>query len=320
MRGTAVRSGRTLIEDWFPIEMIGCESLRDSSAAQKPPLNRLHVWWARRPLTASRAAMLASVLPSWNDAVARLGRKRGLFRSEEEYREWFVKLCGIYGDPVAGRKKILWAKERGIRLKDPPYSHKRAFTVNPTPEQRETLQELLRYTWGRERLALLDPFAGGGSIPFETVRYGFETGANELNPVAGIILIGTLDYPFHFGPALAKDLRKWGAQLVNRLRERLAPFFPEEASGRVHAYIWARTVLCPYTGKPIPLAPNWWLSRSDSTGIAVRPVFDADSDMARFEIVDVVDGTADDGFDPTNGTVRPRDAARSPWANDQSVG
>ena len=49
---------KSLIEDWFPIETVGCESMRDASAAQKPPLNSLH-WWPRRPLTASRAAMVA---------------------------------------------------------------------------------------------------------------------------------------------------------------------------------------------------------------------------------------------------------------------
>ena len=57
----------TLIEDWLPFDTIGAESLRDASAARKPPLNRLHVWWARRPLTISRAAVLASLLPSWEE-------------------------------------------------------------------------------------------------------------------------------------------------------------------------------------------------------------------------------------------------------------
>ena len=261
--------------------------------------------------------MLASVLPAWGDDVESFGRQDGSFHSEDEYRDWFVRLCGIYGDPVAGREKILWAKARGVRLKEPPYTHKRAFTVNPTPDQHGTLGKLLRNTWGKDRLSLLDPFAGGGSIPFEAARYGFDTGANELNPVAATILRSTLDYPFHFGPDLTKDIRQCGTRLVDRLGERLASFFPEEAKGRVHAYIWARTVLCPYTGKPVPLAPNWWLSRSGSTGIAVRPIFDSDSEMARFEIVDV-DGTAADGFDPTNGTVR-RGTGRSPWANDQAV-
>ena len=312
---------RMLIEDWLPIETIGCESMRDASAARKPPLNRLHVWWARRPLTASRAALLASVLPAWSENLARFLRERERelpFRSAEEYQEWFIRLCGIFGDPVAGRKKIQWAKQHGIRLKDPPYTHKRAFTVNPTGDQLRILDDLLRHTWGNCQLSVLDPFAGGGSIPFEAVRYGFDTSANELNPVAGAILRGTLQYPFAFGASLATDIRRWGKRLTSQLGDALAPCYPKEPAGSVHAYIWARTVACPYTGKPVPLAPNWWLARSDASGKAIMPSFEENAARARFRVVEVKDGTGPDGFDPTHGTVR-RGRGRSPWASDQAI-
>lgn len=311
---------KTLIEEWFPIETIGCESMRDQSAARKPPLNRLHVWWARRPLTASRAVMLASVLPAWSLDLARFlrERERDYFRSAEEYQQWFVELCGIFGDPVAGRRKILWAKQRGIQLKDPPYTHKRAFTVNPTGDQLQILDDLLRHTWGNRQLSALDPFAGGGSIPFEAVRYGFDTRANELNPVAGAILRGTLQYPFAYGTSLTADIRQWGNRLTQRLRKTLSPFYPEEPAGSVHAYIWARTVACPYTGKPVPLAPNWWLARSGTSGKAILPSFEANAPCATFKVIEVRDGAGPDGFDPGHGTVR-RGTGRSPWANDQVI-
>ena len=58
---------RRLIEDWLPIAALGAESEREGSAAIKPPLNRLHVWWARRPLVASRAAILASLIDADSD-------------------------------------------------------------------------------------------------------------------------------------------------------------------------------------------------------------------------------------------------------------
>lgn len=310
---------KTLIEDWFPIETVGCESMRDASAAQKPPLNRLHVWWARRPLTASRAAMLASALPAWSDTVARFGRKKGLFSSEQEYRRWYVKLCGIYGNPVAARARLTRARAAGQWIPN-PYTHDRAFTVNPVPETLDVLGALLRSTWGKRRLSLLDPFAGGGSIPFEALRYGFDTRAVELNPVAGAILRGTLDHPFGFGPSLTGDLRRYGAELSKGLKDRMRPFFSvieEDARVVGLAYLWARTVRCPYTGKPIPLAPNWWLQRSGSTGLAAQPIFDANASTARFKVVQV-DGIGPDGFDPANGTVR-RGSGRSPWAADQAV-
>ena len=55
---------RLLIEDWLPAAAIGVECIRERSTGQQPPDKRLHVWWARRPLAASRAAVLASVLPA----------------------------------------------------------------------------------------------------------------------------------------------------------------------------------------------------------------------------------------------------------------
>jgi putative DNA methylase len=62
---------RVLIEDWLPIEAIGAESKRERGASSAlPPLYFLHVWWARRPLTTSRAAILGG-------RAARSGRPSG---------------------------------------------------------------------------------------------------------------------------------------------------------------------------------------------------------------------------------------------------
>ena len=141
---------RSVIEDWFPIETIGCESMRERGASSAlPPLYFLHVWWARRPLTASRAAMLASILPAWSDEVARFGRERNVFSSEDDYRDWFLKLCGIFGDPVAARAQLARARGAGRRIPN-PYTYDRAFTVNPAPENLEVLGDLLRSAWGTE--------------------------------------------------------------------------------------------------------------------------------------------------------------------------
>ena len=311
---------KTLIEEWFPIETVGCESMRERGASSAlPPLYFLHVWWARRPLLASRAAMLASVLPAWSDQLARFARENGYFRSQEQYHAWFAELCGIYGDPVAARALLARAREAGKRIAN-PYTHDRAFTVNPAPENLAVFQSLLSWAWGKRKLTVLDPFAGGGSIPFEAIRYGFDTRASELNPVAGAILRGTLDYPFAFGPALRHDVRKYGFRLVRVLQEQLRPFqstVEDETRVVGLAYLWARTVRCPYSGKPLPLAPNWWLERSGSTGIAAKPIFDAHARMARFEIVKI-DGPRPDAFDPNHGTVR-RGIGRSPWESNQAV-
>jgi len=323
----------TLIEDWLPFDTIGAESLRDASAAQKPPLNRLHVWWARRPLTVSRAAILASLLPSWQQLSHSEGFQSSFHRhfpTEAAYRAWFLRLMGIQGDPVAGRKLIQWARERDITLKGGPYGGApRAFTVNPTPEDLALLEELLALTWDRHsclsgdrleslsHLVVLDPFAGGGSIPFEARRYGFAAIANELNPVAAVILQATLDYPARFGPGLAADIKKWGQEWSKRVEKKLASFFPKAEGENIFAYLWARTVACPVTptaadprrGKPVPLSPNWWLSKDPP--VAARLRTDPAWDEPHFEIVR---GGAVD-FDPDQGTIS-RGVGRSPWTGD----
>ena len=304
-----------LIERWFPIDVIGAESMRDASAAKKPPLNRLHVWWARRPLTASRAAILASVLPAWSEDWPDALRER--FPDEKSYERWFVRLCGIFGDPVAGRNVLLAARGSGKMIPN-PYKHPRAFTVSPSEDMLAEMGDLLEHTWGKRDLKMLDPFSGGGSIPFEALRYGFATYANELNPVASVILKATLDYPFRFGPTLAKDIEHYGAILAKRVQERLSPYFTDLESENPDAvgaaYLWARTVRCPYTGKPIPLSPNWWLVKG-ANPVAVRPVFDPDASEARFEILHEA---AMSSFDPDQGTVK-RGNAISPWEHNQPV-
>jgi putative DNA methylase len=128
-----------LIERWFPAPAIGAESLRDASAAKKPPNSRLHVWWARRPLSASRAAVIASLLPAWPteddlatnpDSTQVLAVLRNEFPTgEEEYQAWFLRTLGIFGDPVAGRRLIAEAKLTGRKLDGNGYGYKRAFTT-----------------------------------------------------------------------------------------------------------------------------------------------------------------------------------------------
>src|SRR5262249_9235902 len=128
---------KLLIEQWLPIAPIGAECMRERGAASAlPPLYFLHVWWARRPLTVSRAAILASLLPAYPDGhpdvIAWPDKFRKRFPTFDVYKQWFLKVIGIHGDPVAGRRLIQWANDRGIKLKEHPYGYPRAFTVNPS--------------------------------------------------------------------------------------------------------------------------------------------------------------------------------------------
>ena len=88
------------------------------------------------------------------------------------------------------------------------------------------MQKLLEVTWGDANLIALDPMAGGGSLPFEALRFGFTTYANELNPVASVILKATLEYPAKFGIALTEQISKWENRTDDIASKQLLAFFP----------------------------------------------------------------------------------------------
>jgi adenine-specific DNA methylase len=301
-----------LIEEWVPIRELGAEAIRERKASSAlPPLYFLHVWWARRPLVVSRAAVLGSVLPAWSPDWPQALRQR--FPDEKAYREWFLRdLLGIRGDPVAARLAIERAKQTRERLAGGGYGYGRAFTHTPDDSGLDTVRALLRWTWGEDGLVVADPMAGGGSIPFEALRCGFHTLAGELNPVAYVILAATLDYPARYGEDLADDIKRFGKAWARQAEARLADFYPVQPHERIFAYLWARTVACPYTGKPVPLSPNWWLRSKDEPVVAVRLIVEGRADQVRF---DIVWGRAASAAHPERGTVAGGKAV-SPWTGE----
>ena len=126
---------------------------------------------------------------------------------------------------------------------------------------------------GDEPPLVVDPFAGGGSIPLEALRVGCEAFASDLNPVACLILKVMLeDIPRH-GPALAEELRKVGAEIKTTAEKELAEFYPPDPDGaRPIAYLWARTVRCeaPNGGAEIPLMRSFWLCKKANRKRALR--------------------------------------------------
>jgi adenine-specific DNA methylase len=305
-----------LIEKWLPIQELGVESQRERGASSAlPPLYFLHVWWARRPLTASRAAILASLLPQWSQDFPK--DLRAKFPTEESYQQWFVRVLGILGDPVASKKLIVAAKAKGIKLKGNPYGYPRAFTCSPSEADNKVLSQLFETIWGGKDITFCDPMSGGGSIPFEALRYGLTVFANELNPVASVVLKATLEFPARYGQDLAREIEKWGSVIAKRLEERLSPYFLTTAGENIFAYCWARTVACPTTGKVIPLSPNWWLQQGSEGGgpVAVRLILGDTLDIPRFEIVKGEKAE----FYAKQGTVS-RGVGRSPWAGESVDG
>lgn len=290
---------RSLIEQWLPAAAVGAESMRERGASSAlPPINFLHVWWARRPLTASRAAVIASLLPAWPDEDDLAGDPRAadvLAGLEHEfpgghraYQAWYLRSLGILGDPVAGRAAIRTAVSAGTKTVGHAYGYDRAFTRTPDDETVVRISRLIDLRRGRGgRAVVLDPFAGGGSIPFEAARFGFETVANELNPVAGAVLAGTVELPAELGEKFHKVIADFGAKWTERVRNQLERFFPIQRPDERPAFIWAHTVPCPTTGRPTPLAPDFWLARGKAgRDVAISMEVDRHAGTYGLEIVE----------------------------------
>jgi putative DNA methylase len=234
----SIKRPRVLIEDWLPAAAIGIECIRERSTGQQPPDKRLHVWWARRPLTVSRAAVLASLLPV------------------DFPRDVFERLLG-FGQPSHELITIRRLMDQGIRVKG-GFNCGRAFSSGLRQEDLDRAHAAFGTLWG-SKIAVADPMAGGGSIPLEAARLGVRAIANEYNPVACSILEATVDHPFRFGAKLPELAAKWAKVWEEHCNKRLARFFPKKSFASVHAYIFARTVPCPETQNPTPLVPDWHL-------------------------------------------------------------
>ena len=260
-----------LIERWLPIAALGEESVRERrSMTALPPIYYLHVWWARRPLVASRAAVLASLLPADAD------------------REKFLHVLGIHGDPVAARRKIDAAKRTGRDLGPNPYGYKRAFTYTPSTTDIELIGSVAGSVAADP--TILDPTAGGGSIPIEIGRLGLAACANDLNPVATLILRATAEWPARHGFRLLGEFNRLASEFTRRAEPKYQGVFPSEPGGnRVEGYLWARTITCPYCAGLVPLSPNWRLAPG-GTGVRLKPELGsgpgATGRVCSFEIVD----------------------------------
>jgi len=301
---------RLLIEDWFPVNELGIESVRERAAASAlPPVYFLHVWWARRPLVASAGAVLGSLLPAWSSELAAEFCDHDEIATPLAYQQWFLHLCGIWGDPVEADRLTRAAKASGTRIPN-PYSYRQAYKNSAAADQLKLLHRVLEYTWGQTP-SVCDPTSGGGSIPFEAVRYRLFTHANDLNPVAAGVLQAGVELPARYGADVVVDLQHWGKELVSRLQQRLEPFFPSLDDEKTATFIFARTLACPRTGKMVPLVGDWALRRGDKP-VAVRLVTQRGGRELDEPAFEIAGGRAID-FDPKRESTWSRGKAVSPW-------
>ena len=280
-----------LIERWLPIAEIGVESTRERTPMTPfPAPNRLHVWWARRPLVASRAAVLASLLPADAD------------------RDRFLHVLGIHGDPVAARNAVDRARRMGVRVAN-PYDYSRAFSYSPDTDDASWLKDEMGSRFSPE-IKILDPTAGGGSIPFETTRLRLASVANDLNPIASLIMKATVEWPWVLSIKVQEEFEFLAGQWRKRIEEELGSFFVQSGlPDRIDlTYLWARTVTCPYCDGLVPLSPNWRLAPG-GTGVRLTPHLGggpgSEGRICTFEVVD-------SAAEQSPGTVS-RGAGDCPW-------
>ena len=97
--------------------------------------------------------------------------------------------------------------------------------------------------------------------------------ANDLNPVAALVLHATVDYPARYGLKVLQEFEDLGKRFLTKIEPHYRGLYPAEADDtQVLGYIYARTIRCLYCDGLIPLSPNWALA-SDGTGVRLRPQY-----------------------------------------------
>ena len=290
------------IQDTLPVTAVGIESQRErKNFSDLPPQNYVHTWFARRPTAATRLAVLASILPEGydeNEVLRLIGMDPSNLPDLLDDKKDIA-------DHIVDKKREKDQEGTDSRVYE-HYGYRKAYKDAPSEAEIKDLHNTLQETWGRVP-TVMDATAGGGAIPLESIRYGLETHANELNSVAVAILHGVLEAPYT-DRDLSDDIKHYGNRINKQVREELNHLFPDPGRGEHLERIWAHTVECPNCGVDLPLSPNWWLDRDK--GIAVQPQYseprgDEPGEITSFEIVN--DETTN--FDPSNGTVSHGDAS-----------
>ena len=285
---------KRLIEVAFPLEEVSAHSRREKSV-RHGHVSALHQWWARRPLAACRAFIYASLV----DDPATDAEREDLLKEVADLASW---------DAVRHPDRVVRTKEEG------------GSGLNGADLLERARRRILDCNGGKPP-KLMDPFAGGGAIPLEGLRLGCEVEASDLNPVAVLILKGTVEYPQKFGHPdsrsvpdyilkaartgsqssftdgslteayrrnpLATEVRYWGNSVLKRAREELAGFYPSDPDGSVPiAYLWSRTILCPSCDTEMPLLRQYWLARRTKNEVALLPYIDEETRSVDFRVVE----------------------------------
>jgi len=305
-----------LIEVAFPLKQASLTSVHEKNV-RHGHISTLHIWPARRPLAACRAALLCTLLPDPGDAQKR------------------QELLDLIGGTVV-KRVVASEDEEGNTVSEEKETVEGGVLVwgNENVPEMDTLRAAIKDFFGGRAPKVLDPFAGGGAIPLEAMRLGCEVTSADLNPVAWFIQKCTLDYPQrfagkkwplpdfvrewpdfvedfiagkmkkrkgeqkpHFTDAkqiqllaledadLAWHVRAWGRWVLERARQDLAARYPMADGEPTVAYLWARTARDPQTTGRIPLLKTFWLGRKRGKRTALLPVPNSDGSGVTFKLL-----------------------------------
>jgi putative DNA methylase len=280
------------IEGQLPLKAVGIENLKEANPKHLPPHRYLHPWFARRPTPASRLAILGSVLPKGIDS--------------DDLLKWMQigPKEGVKGESISQyvERKKATEGERSGNLES-HYGYPRPFTSSPTDEELKELHQLLRNKWNGELPEVIDPTAGGGVIPFESLRYGLPTKSNELNPIPSVILKVMLEYAPKVG-SLQTELEYWGGKINERAKNNLEEFFPNVDPGQTpDSYVCTYNITCPSCGTDIPLVPKWWVrTRQSADKVTAKPSINDDGSISYDCLINPSESELGD-FDPGEGPV-----------------
>jgi putative DNA methylase len=267
MKGVAMK--RKLIEVALPLEAINRESAREKSIRHGHP-STLHLWWARRPLAACRAVLFAQLV---DDPSAHPDK----FPTEEDQAKERRRLFDII------EKLVVWEN------------------TNDEALLKQAHEEIAKCFDGKPP-AILDPFAGGGSIPLEAKRLGLAAYASDLNPLPVLLNTVMLELVDRFGrlkpisggiatspaQALAADVRHYASLLEQRVKAKVGHLYPRRpGGGEPLVYFWARSVTCPNPacGVEVPLVGAWRASARRGSEAFFRPVLAPDGTSFDVEVV-----------------------------------
>jgi len=289
---------KKLIEVALPLEEINKQSSREKSIRHGHP-STLHLWWARRPLAACRAVLFSSLV---DDPGEYLPEKEAEVERQRLHRliEQLVNWDNINNETLLAQARLEIARSvaRNLNVEVPIGDAAiREFLVEKAPP-------------------VLDPFAGGGSIPLEAQRLGLRAYASDLNPVAVLINKALIEIPPKFAnrppvhpveksgqasfarewcgaAGLAEDVRYYGKWMRDEAEKRIGHLYPKvtlpkEYGGEatVIAWLWARTVKCPNPacGGQMPLVKSLWLSTTKSKKVWLIPIINKSSTLVNFEV------------------------------------